>query len=82
MWLLGIELRTFAGLLQPKDLFIVIYIYTIAVFRHARRGCHMDGCELPCGCWDLNSGPLEEQSVLLPAEPSLQPQSVVLKFLV
>ena len=31
------------------------------------------GCEPPCGCWDLNSGPLEEQSVLLPAEPSRQP---------
>ena len=31
------------------------------------------GCELPCGCWDLNSGPLEEQSVLLTTEPSLQP---------
>jgi hypothetical protein len=24
-----------------------------------------DGCEPPCGCWELNSGPLEEQSVLL-----------------
>jgi hypothetical protein len=23
--------------------------------------------------WDLNSGPSEEQSVLLPTEPSLQP---------
>jgi hypothetical protein len=33
----------------------------------------MDGCELPCGCWDLNSGPSEEQSVLLLTEPSLQP---------
>ena len=32
-----------------------------------------DGSEPPCGCWDLNSGPLEEQSVLLTAEPSLQP---------
>jgi hypothetical protein len=32
-----------------------------------------DGCEPPCGCWDLNLGPLEEQSVLLPAEPSRQP---------
>jgi hypothetical protein len=30
-----------------------------------------DGCEPPCGCWELNSGPLEEQSVLLTAEPSL-----------
>jgi hypothetical protein len=33
----------------------------------------MDGCESPCGCWDLNSGPWEEQSVLLTAEPSRQP---------
>ncbi|KAL6083004.1 hypothetical protein STEG23_028004, partial [Scotinomys teguina] len=33
-----------------------------------------DGCELPCESWDLNPGPLEEQSVLLTAEPSLQPQ--------
>jgi len=32
-----------------------------------------DGCKPPCGCWELNSGPLEEQSVLLTAEPSLQP---------
>ena len=30
----------------------------------------VDGCEPPCGCWDLNSGPLEEQPVLLPTEPS------------
>ena len=31
-----------------------------------------DSCEPPCGCWELSSGPLEEQSVLLTAEPSLQ----------
>jgi hypothetical protein len=37
------------------------------------------GCEPPCGCWDLNSGSSEEQSVLLTAEPSLQPQRRVLK---
>jgi hypothetical protein len=35
-----------------------------------------DGCEPPCGCQELNSGPLEEQLVLLTAEPSLQPQSL------
>jgi hypothetical protein len=23
-----------------------------------------DGCKSPCGCWELNSGPLEEQLVL------------------
>jgi hypothetical protein len=32
-----------------------------------------DGCEPPCRCWELNLGPLEEQSVLLIAEKSLQP---------
>jgi hypothetical protein len=31
------------------------------------------GCEPPCGCWDLNTGPSEEQSVLLPTEPPHQP---------
>ena len=29
--------------------------------------------EPPCGCWELNSGPLEDQPVLLTSEPSLQP---------
>ena len=32
-----------------------------------------DGCEPQCGCWELKSGLLEEQSVLLTAEPFLQP---------
>jgi hypothetical protein len=51
--------------------------YTVAVFRHTRRGHWIPitgGCELPCGYWELNSGPLEKQSVLLPAEPALQHQ--------
>jgi hypothetical protein len=44
---------------------------------HQRRASDSitDGCEPPCGCWELNSGPLEEQSVLLTTEPSLQPSS-------
>ena len=33
----------------------------------------LDVGELPCGCWELNPGPLQEQPVLVPAEPSLQP---------
>jgi hypothetical protein len=56
--------------------FIIISKFTVAVFRqHQKRMSEliMGGCEPPCGCWDLNSGPSEEQSVLLPAEPSLQP---------
>jgi hypothetical protein len=40
-----------------------------------------DGCEPPCGCWHLNSGPSEEQSLLLSAEPSLQPTVGVLYLL-
>jgi hypothetical protein len=30
-------------------------------------------CEVRCGCWELNSGPLEEEPVLLTAETFLQP---------
>jgi hypothetical protein len=47
-----------------KDLFIIIHKNTEAVFRYARRGHQISllgGFEAPCGCWDLNSGPLEEQ---------------------
>jgi hypothetical protein len=57
MWLLGIEIKTVAVLRQ-----------------HQKRVSDliMDCCEPPCGCWDLNSGPLEEQSVLLTTKPSLQ----------
>jgi hypothetical protein len=42
----------------------------------ARRGCPfpetrvMDGCELPCGCRELNLSPLQDHQVLLTAEPS------------
>lgn len=33
-----------------------------------------DSNELPCGFWELNQGPLEEQPVLLTVKPSsLQP---------
>ncbi|KAM7336837.1 hypothetical protein ACRRTK_002956 [Alexandromys fortis] len=35
-----------------------------------------DGCDSLCGCWELNSQPVEEQSVLLTTEPSLQPYKV------
>jgi hypothetical protein len=74
MWLLGIEFRN--DTLRPKDLFIIINKFTVAVFRqHQKRASDLitSGCEPPCGCWDLNSGPSGEQSVLLLAEPSHQP---------
>lgn len=31
----------------------------------------INGCETTCGGWDSNPGPLEEQPILLIAEPSL-----------
>jgi hypothetical protein len=31
----------------------------------------IDSCELPCGYWELNPGPLEEQVVLLTDKTSL-----------
>jgi hypothetical protein len=72
-----------------KDVFIIIlyYNYYIKVIilvvvhysclqTHQKKASDLikDGCEPPCGCWDLNSGPLEDQSVLLTLESSLQPQ--------
>jgi hypothetical protein len=42
-------------------------------------GFRSHGCEPPCDCWEINSGPLEEQSVLLAAEPSLQPTIYIFK---
>jgi len=35
--------------------------------------------KIPGECWELNSGSLEEHSVLLNAELSLQPQDIVPK---
>jgi hypothetical protein len=59
-----------------KDLFYV-YEYTVVFPDTPGEGTRSlyrrDGCELPCGCWELNSSPLEEPSVLLTTEPSLQP---------
>jgi hypothetical protein len=68
-------------LLALTPLFKKIYLFnacesTVAVFRHIRRGHCIPlhhGCEPPCSCWGLNSGPLEEQSVLLTTEPPLHP---------
>jgi hypothetical protein len=58
-----------------KNLFIsYMWIHCHCLQTHQKRALDpiADGCEPPCGCWELNSGPLEEQSVLLTAEWSLQ----------
>lgn len=33
----------------------------------------VDGCELPCECWDLNHSPLQEQQMHSTVKPSLWP---------
>ena len=33
--------------------------------RYSRAGVR-ESCDLPCGCWELNSDPLLEQAMLLP----------------
>lgn len=38
-----------------------------------------DGCELPCGCWESNWGPLKEH-VLSSTVPTLQPLNHTLKL--
>jgi hypothetical protein len=52
-----------------------VWVHYSCVKTHQKRVLDpiTDGCEPSCGCWELNSGPLEEQSVLLIVEPSRQP---------
>jgi hypothetical protein len=54
---------------------LCIWVHYSCLQTHQKRASdsNTDGCKPPCGCWDLNSGPPEEQSVLLTAEPILQP---------
>ena len=53
-------------------------VFSLHVCLQARRGRQISSqmaVSHHVGCWELNSGPLEEQSVLLNSEPSLQPLS-------
>ena len=56
----------------------IYYVYSVlpaCMLTSQKRALDLiiDGCESSCGCWELNSGPLEEQPVRLTSEPSLQP---------
>ena len=69
----GCEVCAFFFFLK-KGLFIICkYCSCLQTLQKRASDLIMNGCELPCGCWDLNSGPLEEQSVFFPAKPSHQP---------
>jgi hypothetical protein len=53
-----------------------VYKYIVCSYLQRRESDPVtDGCEPPCKCWKLNLGLLEEQSVLLTPEPSLQPDN-------
>lgn len=36
----------------------------------------LNSCDLPCECWELNLGPLEQQGGLLTSEPRLGPTQI------
>ena len=56
-------------------MYVCMYVHYVCMPAGQKRALdHINyGYEPPRGCWELNSGPLEEQSVLLTSEPSLQP---------
>jgi hypothetical protein len=55
-----------------EDLFILFMSTLSPLQTHKNRASDAitDGCEPPCSCWELNLGPLDEQSLLLTKEPS------------
>ena len=59
----------------PTYFFLIFIVYLTLFYVHegirSPATGYLDSCELPCGCWELNLGPLEEQSVLLTTEPFL-----------
>jgi hypothetical protein len=61
-----------------KNLFILfLWVQHSCLQTHQKRASDpiTDDFDPPCGCWELTSGPLEEHSKLLTAEPSPQPLS-------
>ena len=76
--------ENFLFVLFFKYLFIVYIAFCLHVFQQAKGGALdliIDGSEPPCGCWKLNSGPLEEQPVLLTSESSLQTKEIFIVLL-
>ena len=74
----------FVCLFTCFKIYLLIYLLCVhcsCLQTHQKRASDpiTDGCEPPCGCWELNSGPLEDQSVPLTAESSLQPLVLTLK---
>jgi hypothetical protein len=63
---------------------LLYHIYTLCTLSEYTPACQkrasnisINGCEPLCGCWELNSRPLEEQAVLLTDDPSLPNNTIV-----
>jgi hypothetical protein len=63
-------------LVHIVEIYLFIWVHCSYLHAHQKRASDpiTDGCEPSWSCWELNSGPLEEQSVFLTTEPPLQPQ--------
>jgi hypothetical protein len=59
-----------------KSVFIFMYVSvpsdSTSAYQKRASDPIVDGGELGCGSWELNSRPSEEQPVLLTTDPSLQ----------
>lgn len=56
-----------------------VCLVSTAMPKEASDSLKLDGYKLPCGCWELHSGPLEEQPGQLTTEPSLQTHGTFLR---
>lgn len=75
-------LNFFIILFYMCECFVFMSVVSEEGIRSFRNGI-MYSFKLLCGCWNLNSHPVEEQSGLLTAETTLNsPHSHFLKFLV
>ena len=72
VWTLASRCNLGMMMMTMTMIYFMCVIALLPVHLHARRG-HQIPCESQCGCWKLNSGPLEGQPVLLTVEPPLQP---------
>ena len=60
-----------------KSFIYFMYMSTLYTRQKRESDPITDECESPCGCWQFYSGSLEEQLVVLTAEPSLQALLVI-----
>jgi len=86
VFLLYVFMHFFSYVYECFYLYVCMHVHPVCAWclRRSEEGIRSpgtgdkEGCEPPCGFWELNLGPLQEQQVLLTTEPSLQPPIFVL----